>query len=122
VVRRLVGYLRYETEQEKDLLEQIYWLSRLYYNFFLPSMKLIRKEGIGSRVTKKHNLPKRPYRRLLESPELSPEQKDCLRQTYERLNAIKLKRDIDRLREKLWALQKTKLNCTNFRLDSSVRQ
>ncbi|MCL6579659.1 MAG: transposase [Candidatus Bathyarchaeota archaeon] len=121
-VRRLVGYLRYDTEQEQNLLEQIYSLSRLYYNFFLPNMKLVRKERIGSRVTKKHDLPKTPYQRLLESPELSLEQKDRLRQTYQQLNVVKLKREIDRLRERLWRLQKTKKNCTNFRIDSYVRQ
>jgi len=36
VARPLVGYLRYDTEEEKKLLEQIYSLS---------SMKLIRKES-----------------------------------------------------------------------------
>jgi hypothetical protein len=122
VVRRLVGYLRYDTEEEKKLLEQIYSLSRLYYNFFLPNMKLIRKERRGSRVTKKHDLPKTPYQRLLESPEISLEQKNRLRQTYQELNVVKLKREIDRLKERLWRLQKTKGNCTYFRIDSYVRQ
>jgi hypothetical protein len=122
VVRRLVGYLRYDTEEEKKLLEQIYSLSRLYYNFFLPNMKLIRKERRGSRVTKKHDLPKTPYQRLLESPEISLEQKNRLRQTYQELNVVKLKREIDRLKERLWRLQKTKRNCTYFRIDSYVRQ
>jgi hypothetical protein len=122
VVRRLVGYLRYDTEEEKKLLEQIYSLSRLYYNFFLPNMKLIRKERRGSRVTKKHDLPKTPYQRLLESPAISLEQKNRLRQTYQELNVVKLKREIDKLRERLWRLQKTKRSCTNFRIDSYVRQ
>jgi hypothetical protein len=122
VVRRLVGYLRHDTEEEKKLLEKIYSLSRLYYNFFLPNMKLIRKERIGSRVTKKHDLPKTPYQRLLESPAISLEQKNRLRQTYQELNVVKLKREIDKLRERLWRLQKTKRSCTNFRIDSYVRQ
>ena len=122
VVRRLVGYLRHDTEEEKRLLEQIYSLSRLYYNFFLPNMKLIRKERIGSRVTKKHDLPKTPYQRLLESPAISLEQKNRLRQTYQELNVVKLKREIDRLRDRLWRRQKTKRNGTYFRIDSYERQ
>ena len=108
VARRLVGYLRYDTEEEKNLLEQIYSLSRLYYNFFLPNMKLVSKERTGSRMTKKHDLPQRPYQRLLESPELSLEQKKCLRQIYQELNVVKLKREIDKLKERLWWLQKNK--------------
>ena len=62
VVRRLVGYLRHDTEEERKLLEQIYSLSRLYYNFFQVNMKLIKKERIGSQVTKRHDLLKRHTR------------------------------------------------------------
>ncbi len=122
VVRRLVGYLRHDTEEERKLLEQIYSLSRLYYNFFQVNMKLIRKERIGSRVTKRHDLPKTPYQRLLESAGIGPEQKNRLRQIYQELNVVKLKTEIDRLKNRLWRLQKTKKNCTNFRIDSYVRQ
>jgi len=70
-------------------------------------MKLIRKERIGSRVTKRHDLPKAPYQRLLESPGLSPEQKNRLGQIYQELKVVKLKAEIDRLRNRLWRLQKT---------------
>jgi hypothetical protein len=122
VVRRLVGYLRHDTQEERKLLEQIYPLSRLYYNFFQVNMKLIRKERIGSQVIKRHDLPKTPFQRLLESPAISPEQKNRLRQIYQELNVVKLKAEIDRLRNRLWRLQKTKRNCTNFRIDSYVRQ
>ena len=122
VVCRLVGYPRYDTEQEQNLLKQIYSPSRLYYNFFLPNMELVRKERRGSRVTKKHDLPQAPYQRLLESPGISLEQKNRLRQTYQELNVVKLKREIDKLRERLWRLKKTKRSCTNFRIDSYVRQ
>jgi len=107
VVRRLVGYLRHDTEEERKLLEQIYSLSRLYYNFFQVNMKLIRKERIGSQVTKRHDLPKTPYQRLLESPAISPEQKNRLGQIYQELKVVKLKAEIDRLRNRLWRLQKT---------------
>jgi len=101
VVRRLLGYLRYDTEEEKKLLEQIYSLSRLCYDFFLPNMKLIRKERRGSQATKKHDLPKTPYQRLLESPEISLEQKNRLGQIYQELKVVKLKAEINRLRNRL---------------------
>jgi len=85
-------------------------------------MKLVSKERIGSRVRKRYDLPKTPYQRLLESPGISPEQKNRLRKTYQELNVVELKREIDRLKDKLWRLQRTKRNCTNFRIDSYVRQ
>lgn len=119
VVRRLVGYLRYETEGEQKILEQLYRCSRLYYNFFQPNLKLLSKERIGSRVVKRYDRPRTPYQRLLESPEITPEQKNRLRRTY---NLVKLKAEIDRLKDKLWRLQKVKKKCPNFRIDSYVRQ
>lgn len=122
VIRRLVGYLRYDTEEEQQLLRELYSLARLYYNFFQPNMKLVSKERRGSRVIKRYDLPKTPYQRLLESPEITPEQKNRLRQTYQELNMVKLKTEIERLKDKLWRLQRTKKNCTNFRIDSYVRQ
>ena len=44
VVRRHVGYQRFDTEAEVQLLNQLYEQLRLYVNFFLPSQKLKEKE------------------------------------------------------------------------------
>ncbi len=38
----------------------------------LANIKLVSKERIGSRTTKKHDVPKTAYQRLLESPEINP--------------------------------------------------
>jgi hypothetical protein len=81
-------------------------------------MKLVSKERVGSKVIKRYDNPKTPYQRLLESSVLSSEQKSRLRRTY----VVKLKAEIDRLKERLWRLQKLKKNCPNFRIDSFVRQ
>jgi hypothetical protein len=40
----------------------------------MPTFKLLRKERIGSRIRKQYEKPKRPYQRILESPEVSEEQ------------------------------------------------
>jgi hypothetical protein len=122
VVRRLVGYSRYDTPQEQDLLNELYSLSRLYYNFFQVTMKLISKERIGSRVSKRHDSPKTPYQRLLESPFVEEEQKEKLRAMFKELNVVKLKKEMEKLQSKLFRLQRYKKNCTSFRIDSYVRQ
>ena len=49
VVRQTVGYARYDTEEELDLLNQIYGTLRLLGNFFLPQMKSPRRQGSGLR-------------------------------------------------------------------------
>jgi hypothetical protein len=40
---------------------------RHFYNFFLPSVKLMEKERKGSNTIKKHDAPKTPYQRIMES-------------------------------------------------------
>jgi len=39
-VRKLVGYLRYDTPQEVELLNEIYEIADLIENFFIPTLKL----------------------------------------------------------------------------------
>jgi len=51
VVRRAVGYHRYDTPAELDLLNAIYALLRLQTNFFSPQQKLTEKHREGAKVT-----------------------------------------------------------------------
>lgn len=57
VVRRFAGYLRYNTEEELKLLNELYSYLRLYTNFFQPVMKLTEKTRIGSGVIKRYDIP-----------------------------------------------------------------
>ena len=101
VVRRAVGYARYDTEEEVKLLNEIYGHLRLYTNFFQPVMKLIEKRRVGSRVTKKYDKPRTPYQRVLESPHVPEDRKEQLRNQYATLNPAALKRTITKLQQKL---------------------
>ena len=66
----------------------------LFYNLFIPSFKLISKERIKSKIIKKHDDPKTPYLRVLESEFIPEETKDQLRQIYKSLNPFDLKKII----------------------------
>lgn len=65
VVRRSVGYFRYDTRHELDLLNQLWPLTSLQVNLFLPQQKLISKTRTGALVRKKHDTATTPLRRLL---------------------------------------------------------
>jgi len=52
VIRKLIGYDRYEGQRAVDLLNEIYDLLRLFTNFFSPQQKLIDKVREGAKVTK----------------------------------------------------------------------
>jgi len=106
VVRREVGYDRWETEQERALLESIYDDLRLYINFFQPSFKLIAKERIGNKTIKRYDPAKTPYQRVLERKDISLEAKARLMNLYLQLNPAELRRRIDQKTAKLWKLSR----------------
>lgn len=50
-VRRLLGYVRYDTEVAREAINDLYQNElRLFQNLFLPSVKLARTERVGSRL------------------------------------------------------------------------
>jgi hypothetical protein len=104
IVRRAVGYLRYDTEEELLTLNELYCPLRLYTNFFQPTMKLIEKTRIGSKIIKKYDKPLTPYRRVLACSDVSAEDKQALKNLYQKLNPAQLKRQITRLQQKLYRL------------------
>ncbi len=108
VVRRAVGYLRYDTQKELSTINELYRYLRLYTNFFQPTMKLIEKTRIGSKVKKRYDTSTTPYRRVLASPDVSKNDKNRLKRQYAKLNPAELKRKITRLQHKLIRLASLK--------------
>lgn len=110
IVRRYVGYARYDTEIAQKLMNEMYGHLRLYVNFFLPVMKLIQKTRVGSKVSKKYDEPQTPYQRVLVSPFVPEIKKEELRQQYANLNPAMLIRQIAKLQNKLFQLSENKRN------------
>jgi len=108
IVRRAVGYLRYDTEEELLTLNELYRSLRLYTNFFQPTMKLIEKTRIGSKITKKYDKAQTPYRRVLACPDVSAGDKQALKNIYTKLNPAQLKRQITKFQDKLVRLNAMK--------------
>lgn len=102
VVRQNVGYGRFETQAEVDILNELYSRLRLHTNFFMPSMKLIDKRRDGSRISKRYDAPKTPYRRALESENVETEAKQRLKKVFPTLNPVTSREEITNLREELY--------------------
>lgn len=67
-VRQLLGYVRYDTQKVIDAINSLYKFElRIFQNYFQPSVKLIKKKRIGSKVKKIYDAPKTPFQRLIES-------------------------------------------------------
>ena len=94
IVRKTVGYWRYETDKELFLLNRIYGVLRLYTNFFQPQMKLMKKTRKGSKITKEYDDALTPYQRVLNCPEIDESIKKKLTKQYESLNPVELQRNL----------------------------
>ena len=69
-------------------------------NYFLPTMKLERKERVGSKTVRHYGVTQTPLARVLACAEVMAETKQHLRQERATLNAFALRREVDRqLRE-----------------------
>ena len=72
-VRKLVGYLRYDTPLAVAALNALYRHElRLFQNLFLPSVTLVRKERVGARLRRRYDTPRTPLDRLLACPAADP--------------------------------------------------
>ena len=104
VVRRYVGYDRFEGDLARLALNELYKDVRLYVNFFQPVMKLIKKTRVDGKVKKVYDTAQTPYQRVLASPDVSQESKDTLTALYHTLDPVALHTKIETQLERIWKL------------------
>ncbi|MGP0094990.1 MAG: transposase [Xanthobacteraceae bacterium] len=101
VVRRLVGYGRFEGIDTARVLVRLYAASRLHTNFFQPSFKLKEKRREGAKVIKRYHAPATPYARALAHPMVTEAVKKRLREQYRTLDPVALLAEIRAAQEEL---------------------
>jgi hypothetical protein len=121
VVRRLVGYDRYTSKAAYQCLERLYYVVRLYVNFFQPTMKLWSKTRHGAKVYKVYETAQTPYQRLLESGALNEAKRTELAATYRGLNPVLLLKQINGNLEQLWRLANRPKTLGNRNYESTMR-
>jgi hypothetical protein len=95
--RQLLGYGRLEQAEMVKPINGLYkeaWGP--LHNFFLPSMKLIKKWRVGSRWVRRYDVAQTAYQRLLASGQLKRAQATRLRERYESLDPFKLAGEVER--------------------------
>jgi hypothetical protein len=107
-VRKPLGYGRFDTQAAVDAINDLYrhelgW----FQNLFLPSMKLIAKVRVGSKLRRRYDTPKTPFQRVLDSGRGDPVKIAAYRRLREQLNPFELSRSIDRKLERIWAMRST---------------
>jgi len=101
VVRRFVGYHRFEGPAAVEALARLYGASRLFVNFFQPSFKLKEKVRIGTRVIKRYHTPETPCARLLASGSISEQMKARLHDIAGQLDPLRLLDEIRMMQHQL---------------------
>jgi hypothetical protein len=97
-VRQWLGYDRFDNPAIVASLNDLYtseW--RLFHNFFIPSVKLIDKRRLHSKIIKRFDQPQTPLQRVLaaDSAIVSEHDKEQLSKFYRSLNPFILRKNME---------------------------
>jgi hypothetical protein len=101
VVRRTIGYRRFEGLEAAAALARLYAAMRLFVNFFQPSFKLASKARDGALVRKRYHPPATPCQRLMADPRTSAEVRDRVQELRANLDPVHLLKEIRALQQQL---------------------
>ena len=107
VVRKYVGYERYDCNRAVAAMNELYSILRLYINYFQPSFKLVSKtKQTNGKWKYEYDTPATPYQRVLANKDIPESVKNKLKEEYETLNPIQLLDKIKTLTIRLQKIQK----------------
>lgn len=107
VVRKYLGYTRFDCLDVVPLMNELYDRLALYLNHFQAVRRTVEKIRIGAKYQRKYEKSaKTPYQRMFERNDISKETKEKLRQEHTRLNPLILKCQIDTLLTKIMKKQR----------------
>jgi hypothetical protein len=101
VVRRAIGYRRFEGLEAAAALARLYAAMRLFVNFFQPSFKLAAKARDGALVRKRYHPPATPCQRLLADPRTNEKVRRRVNQVRATLDPVRLLKEIRAIQQQL---------------------
>ena len=103
-----MGYVRYDTQDALDAMNDLYRNElRWFQNFFQPCVKLQRKVRIGSKLTRRYDKPRTPWQRVLASPHRDPGKAARLKALFKTLNPFELAKMIDQKLAAIYQMSST---------------
>ena len=104
-VRKLLGYVRYDTDEALGAINDLYKGDlRLLQNLFLPSVKLLRKERIGSKVRRHYDKARTPLDRVIECAGVDSAIVGKLKALREQMDPFALSASVDHQIERIYDL------------------
>ena len=110
-VRKLLGWERYDTHEAVEAINDLYRNElRLWMNLFLPSVKLLKKIRVGSKVRRVYEGPRTPFERVQDSPPADRKHMAQLEELRKRLNPFQLGRTIEHKIERIYRLANRRMS------------
>jgi len=110
-VRKLLAWDRYDTHEAVTAMNDLYSQElRLWLNLFLPSVKLLKKVRVGSKVRRVYDAASTPFKRVKTCPQADPEKVARLEQWRQSLDPFQLSRIIERKLERISRLANRRLS------------
>lgn len=104
-VRKIFGYLRYDSQEALDAMNDLYRNElKLYQNLFQPSVKLVKKVRVGSRLKRIYDTPKTPFQRVCGSVHADPAKIAYYKRLLESLDPFDLAQTIDQKLDRIYQL------------------
>jgi hypothetical protein len=101
-VRKLLGWERYDTHEAVEAINALYRQElRLWLNLFLPSVKLVKKVRVGSKVRRVYDTPRTPFERVKACAQADPQKVAVLEDFRKCLDPFRLSRTIERKLERI---------------------
>jgi transposase InsO family protein len=122
-VRKLLGWERYDTHEAVEAINDLYRHElRLWLNLFLPSVKLLKKVRVGSKVRRVYDGPRTPWERVGACPQADGEQLARLQEQRKHLDPFQLARTIERKLERIYRLANRRLSPKEVQETASSRR
>jgi hypothetical protein len=110
-VRKLLGWERYDTQNAVEAMNDLYRRElRLWLNLYLPSVKLVKKVRVGSKVRRVYDGPQTPLERVVASKQGDAVQLSILKELQRALDPFQLAKVIDRKLERIYRLANRRLS------------
>jgi len=100
-VRELVGYLRFDTDAELSILNQLWELDRTFTNYLLAQQKIVFKQRDGSKVTKRYDQATTPFDRAMARTTLDEKDRADMQRAMDAIKPGDLSRQIQGLTNQL---------------------
>jgi transposase InsO family protein len=121
-VRKLLGWERYDTHEAVEAINDLYHELRLWLNLFLPSVKLLKKVRVGSKVRRVYDGPRTPFERVRACGQADREHVARLEDLRKRLDPFQLARKIERKLEGIYRLANRRLSPKEVQETASRRR